>query len=99
MDRVRPRRVLDQLGGGVTNPRQFAALDEKQRERNRKEWKNAVGYGGRWNVEIVFSAFKRIFSNSVSAVKMKNIIHEIKLKIAVYNRLLYMAREAILKAQ
>ena len=29
---------------------------------------------------------------------MKNIIHEIKLKIAVYNRLLYMAREAILKA-
>ena len=40
----------------------------------------------------------RISSNSVSAVKMKNIIHEIKLKIAVYNRLLYMAREAILKA-
>ena len=30
---------------------------------------------------------------------MKNIIHEIKLKIAVYNRLLYMAQEAILKAQ
>ena len=98
VDRARPRRVLEQLGGGITNPREFAALDEKQREENRKEWKKTVGYGERWNVEIVFSAFKRIFSNSVSAVKMKNIIHEIKLKIAVYNRLLYMAREAILKA-
>ena len=98
MDRARPRRVLEQLGGGITNPREFAALDEKQREENRKEWKKTVGYGERWNVEIVFSAFKRIFSNSVSAVKMKNIIHEVELKIAVYNRLLYMAREAILKA-
>ena len=29
---------------------------------------------------------------------MKNIIHEVGLKIAVYNRLLYMAQEAILKA-
>ena len=85
------------MGGAITNPKEFAAL-EKQREENRKEWKKTVGYGGRWNVEIVFSAFKRIFSNSVSAVKMKNIIHEIKLKIAIYNRLLYMAREAILKA-
>ena len=64
---------------------------------NRKEWKKTVGYGGRRNVEIVVSAFKRIFSNSVSAVKMKNIVHEIKLKIAVYNRLLYMAQEAILR--
>ena len=36
------------------------------------------------NVEIVFSAFKRIFSNSVNADKMKNIVHEIKLKIIVY---------------
>ena len=99
VDRARPRRVLDQLGGGITNPKELAALDEKQREENRKEWKKAVGYGGRWNIEIVFSAFKRIFSNSVRAVKMKNIIHEIKLKIAVYNRLLYMAQEAILKAQ
>ena len=98
VDRARPLRVLDQLGGGVASARKFAALDEKQREENRKEWKKAVGYGGRWNVEIVFSAFKRIFSNSVRAVKMKNIVHEIGLKIAVYNRLLYMAREAILKA-
>ena len=30
---------------------------------------------------------------------MKNIIREIKLKIAAYSRLLYMAPEAILKAQ
>ena len=45
VDRARPQRVLDQMGGGITNPREFAALDEKQREENRKEWKNAVGYG------------------------------------------------------
>ena len=49
MNRSRPRRVLDQLGGGVTNPREFAALDEKIREENRKEWKKTTGYGGRWN--------------------------------------------------
>ena len=97
VDRGRPLRVIDQLGGNITNPREFAALGEKQRERDRKEWKKTVGYGGRWNVEIVFSAFKRIFGNSVSAVKMKNIVHEIKLKIAVYNRLLCMAQEAILR--
>ena len=42
---------------------------------------------------------KRTFSNSVRAVKMKNITHEIKLKIAVYNRPLYMAQEMILKVQ
>ena len=58
VDRSRPRRVLDQLGGGITNPREFAVLGEKQREGNRKEWKKITGYGGRWNVKIVFSAFE-----------------------------------------
>ena len=38
-------RVLDQLGGGATNPKEFAALDETQREENRQEWKKAAGCG------------------------------------------------------
>ena len=36
-------------------------------------------------VEIVFSAFKRMFGESVMASKWENMVHEIMLKVAAYN--------------
>ncbi len=51
---------------------------------------HAIGYGQRWIVEIIIiiiiSAFKRLFGNSVCARKWENMVQEIKLKAAIYNR-------------
>ena len=87
----------DQLCGEKPDPKELASLDRDERTRNQKEWKK-VGYGRRWLVEIVFSSFKRRFGDSVMARTMKNIINEIRIKIKIYNRLLDIAQEAILKA-
>ena len=38
------------------------------------KWRERSGYGYRWIVETVFSAFKRIFGEYVSAKKMEYII-------------------------
>ena len=59
--------------------------------------KERTGYGHRWLVEIVFS-FKRTFGDAVMAKTMKNIINEIEIKIRIYNRLLDIAQEAVMKA-
>ena len=50
---------------------------------NQNEWKKHIEYGSRWQVEIFFSAFKRIFGSSVMAKTMDNIIQEIALKTAL----------------
>ncbi len=50
---------------------------------------HAIGYGQRWIVEIIIiiiSAFKRLFGNSVCARKWENMVQEIKLEAAIYNR-------------
>jgi len=53
---------------------------------------HAIGYGQRWIVEIIIiiiiiiSALKRLFGNSVCARKWENMVQEIKLKAAIYNR-------------
>ncbi len=95
VDRSRTNAVLDQLGGGITDPKKFAALNTGKREENREQWKIRVGFGKRWNVEIVFSAFKRIFGDAVWAAKWKNIKQEIRIKIWLYNRMLRASQEAI----
>ena len=68
----------------------MADIDVEDKEANREEWKKMIAYGLRWIVEIVFSAFKRIFGESVRALRRDNIIQEIRLKVAVYNKLIDM---------
>lgn len=75
--------VREQLGGSPTSP--VGKLTEEQRRENQKKWKRRAGYGRRWVVEIVFSAFKRIFGECVRSVKWEDIVHEIMLKVATYN--------------
>ena len=39
--------VLEQLGGGIRDPGEFAGLTRDEKEANRKKWKKSVGYGER----------------------------------------------------
>ena len=55
---------------------------------NYNKWKEKFGYGYRWIVESVFSVFKRIFGEYVSAKKFENIVNELMLKIRIYNLLI-----------
>jgi len=51
-------------------------------------WKKRKGYGERWIVEILFSAFKRIYGEHVRAKKFKNMIKEMEMKVFFYNFML-----------
>lgn len=95
VNRARTRAVLDQLGGGIRDPREFAELTRDEKEANRKKWKKRVGYGKRWLVEIVISSFKRLFGDSVRAVRWKYIAREMALKVNLYNMMLRIQREAM----
>ena len=53
-------------------------------------WKLSVGYGNRWIVESVFSAFKRMFGEHVTSHKRENMIHELKMKVCLYNKMIVM---------
>ena len=99
ISRDRGTAALDQLGGGITDPAEFARLTKDEREANRKEWKKRVQYGKRWLVEIVISSFKRLFGDSVAARRWKNIIQEINLKVNIYNNMLRIQRKAIAATQ
>lgn len=92
--RARTNAVLDQLGGGIPDPREFAELTGDE-EANRRRWKERVDYGARWLVEIVISSFKRLFGDFVRAVRWENVVQEMNLKVNAYNRMLRVHREAI----
>ena len=77
--------VRDQLGGSPES--RIGALAESEKAENQKEWKKRVGYGRRWIVEIFFSAFKRIFGESVMARKWDNIVQEVLLKVSAWNQM------------
>ena len=99
VDRARSEMVLEQLGGSKnTTPAELAAMNKDKREANRKTWKKDIGYGRRWLVEIVFSAFKRNYGDSVMATKMQNIRQEVKQKICLYNDMIRVGREAAMRA-
>jgi hypothetical protein len=53
-------------------------------------WRDSVSYGKRWIVESVFSALKRIFGEHVMAHKRQNMVKELQLKVALYNRFMSM---------
>ena len=57
---------------------------------NYELWKHSVSYGDRWIVEGVFSTFKRMFGEHVTSHKRKNMIHELKMKVCLYNKMIVM---------
>ena len=86
VDRARSRAVLDQLGGrGGCTSKELARMTKSERQANQKDWRERVEFGLRWLVEIVISAFKRVFGESVRALKPHTAYIEIATKIAAYN--------------
>ncbi len=55
--------VREQPGGSLTA--HIGGLSDDAKKENRRYWKSRVGYGQRWIVEIIVSAFKRLFGNNV----------------------------------
>ncbi len=53
-------------------------------------WKLSVSYGDRWIVEGAFSVFKRMFGEHVTSHKRENMIHELKMKVCLYNKMIAM---------
>ena len=85
--RARALAALEQLGGwGDCSNEEFNQMTKDERRLNQKRWKKDVRSGLRWIVEIVISAFKRVFGESVRALKPHTAIIEIATKIAAYNR-------------
>ena len=80
--------VRDQFGG--SDPNRVKWLPDEEKKDNQKEWKARVEYGKRWIVEIVFSAFKRMFGEHLYSLKWKNMIQEVNLKVSTYNKLIDM---------
>ena len=77
--------VREQLGGSADSRVWKMSNDEKKRLW--EEWKKKAGYGKRWLVEIAFSAFKRMFGEHLYSLKWKNMVQEVRIKVAAYNRL------------
>ncbi len=58
---------------------------------NYELWKASVSYGGRWCiVESVFSAFKQMFGEHATPHKRENMVHELKMKVCLYNKMIVM---------
>jgi hypothetical protein len=68
---------------GGCYPRKVSVISQLT---NYQYWKDSVSYGKRWIVESVFSVLKRIFGEHVMAHKRQNMVKELKLKIALYNK-------------
>ena len=85
----------DQLGGGTTDPKEFALPTGGGREAGRREWKKRVRYGKRWLSEMVTSSFKRLFGDPVAARRRGSATREISPKAGAYNSMLRMQREAM----
>ena len=83
---ARALAALEQLAGwtGCTSE-EFNYMTKAERKLNQKAWKKDVRYGLRRIVEIVISAFKRVFGESVRARKPHTAIIEIATKVAAYN--------------
>ena len=53
-----------------------------------QKWKDSVSYGKRWIVETVFSSIKITFEEHVYSVKFENMVKEMMLKAALYNKII-----------
>ncbi len=76
--------VRDQLGGGPEA--RVDRMGTREREENVRYWKARKGYGRRWLIEIIISAFKRMFGDHVHSRRWENIVQEVRLRVAQYNR-------------
>ena len=95
-DRSRARAVLDQLGGvGGCTSRELGRMAKSERRANQKNWRKHVRFGLRWLVEIVISAFKRVFGESVRALLPHTAYVEVATKITAYNHALDVGDEAV----
>ena len=84
--RARALAVLQQIGGrGNCTNKELNRMAKKERLANQQDWKERVEYGLRWIVEIVISAFKRVFGESIRALTPGTTNIEIATKIAAYN--------------
>ena len=61
-------------------------MSQEEKKENQTCWKARLGYNTRWVVKGVFSLFKRLLGEHVTALKWKSIIQEILLKVALYNK-------------
>ena len=92
----RDRAVLDQLGwvGGCTS-RELGRMTKSERRANQKNWREHVKFGLRWLVDIVTSAFKRVFGESVRALQPHTACVEVATKITAYNHALDVGDKAV----
>lgn len=75
--------VRHQYGGSPRHD--IGQLTDDEKLENMRYWKSTVGYGGRWTVEIVISAFKRLFGEDLRALKWKNMVQEVAFRVHLYN--------------
>ena len=94
--RVGARRFGTSLVG--SDPNRVKWLPDEEKKDNQKEWKARVEYGKRWIVEIVFSAFKRMFGEHLYSLKWKNMIQEVNLKVSTYNKLIDMGAGVVVES-
>lgn len=59
-------------------------MTKSERRANQKKWGERAGFGLRW-LEIVISAFKHVFGESMGALLPYTAYIEIAIKIAAYN--------------
>ena len=71
-----------------TAERKFAGLTREQKREFQKAWRRESGYNDRWSVEIVFSTFKRVLGECISARKWENVKAEIYGKVQLYNQMI-----------
>ena len=94
------RAVLDQLGGvGGCTSRELGRMTKTERRANQKKWREHVRFGLRWLAEIVISAFKHVFGESVRELQPHTAYVEVATKIAAYNYNLDVGDEAIRAVQ
>ena len=72
--------------GGSPGATRLDLLSQEEKRENQVYWKARIGYNMRWVVEGAFSIFKRIFGEHVMSLKWENVIQEIRIKVALYNK-------------
>jgi len=86
--KARRKSVIEQLGlHGERGTRDIIQNYTKEyRKIHQQEWRDKVHHGRRWAVETVFSSFKQMFGEYVSAKKFNMIEKELHTKILLYNQ-------------
>jgi len=72
-------------------PPESAARNDRVREYKllgKTQWRKKYGYGGRWMVETVYSSWKRLFGEGLSARTPKSVEAEVRRKVFLLNTFL-----------